>query len=121
MKVLIVDDDADLLPILAEMLRCLGHEVTAAVDGREGLQLCRSTQFDLVLTDLVMPNKGGVEMIQAIRRFNATTKIIAMSGGYRIDSLDMIAASRAMGADEVLYKPFGAPELQRAIQMVQAM
>jgi DNA-binding response OmpR family regulator len=115
-KILLVDDEEMLRQTLAVMIANMGFEVTQAADGREGLKMFKEGTFDLVITDLVMPNKEGLELIVAIRRLQPAAKIIAISGGFRVDSLDMIAKASAVGADEVLYKPFSVDELKKAIQ-----
>lgn len=116
MKILLAEDDNEMRAMLTALLRDTGHEVTEATDGRIALQLFRSQPFDLVLTDLVMPNRDGVELIAAIRRLNAAVPIIAISGGYRTDSLQTIASASAAGANEILYKPFAIADLTSLIR-----
>lgn len=119
MRILLVDDDREVREIMAGMLRQIGHEVSLAEDGRQALELFRAGGNDLILTDLLMPNKDGVELIAAVRRINATVPIIAMSGGYRTDSLQSIANASAVGANEILYKPFGVAELKTVLERLK--
>ena len=80
-KILLVDDNLDLLKLLNEIISRAGHDVVMAQDGRVALQLAKREQFDLLLTDLIMPEKEGIETIMAFRKLHPATKIVAMSGG----------------------------------------
>ena len=79
-RILIIDDDQDVRMVTCEVVRSAGHEVTLASDGAEGLQLQREKSFDLVITDLFMPVKEGVETICDIKKDFPEVKIIAISG-----------------------------------------
>lgn len=117
MNILVAEDDPELAKLIIASLQRLGHSVTAVTDGRLGLKSFKEGSFDLILTDLVMPHKDGLELITAVRRLDPHVKIIAVSGGYRINSLDMMALAKASGANEILYKPFGIAELEQAVAL----
>ena len=110
-RILLVDDDSAVLEALRRVLSRLGHTVVLARDGAEALRLYKQEPTDIVLTDLIMPGKEGVELIQELRRGFPEAKIIAMSGGGRIDSRDLLKIARHVGADRILAKPFGEAEL----------
>ena len=94
--------------------------MTAAAGGAEALKLSCKGPFDLVITDLIMPEKEGLETIMALRRQSPTTKIIAMSGGGRNSGKDYLAIARLLGAQRTLAKPFSNAELLAAVADVLA-
>jgi DNA-binding response OmpR family regulator len=112
--VLVIDDDAAMRITLGQVLSRAGHEVILAADGNEGLQLCRTKVVDLVLTDLFMPNKEGMETIMELRREFSKVAIIAMSG--MPDVAPMLSTARLLGAGKTLEKPFESEELLGAIE-----
>jgi DNA-binding response OmpR family regulator len=109
-RILLIEDDDALRVVIAQALAHAGHEVLQASDGRQGLDIFHAAQFDLVLTDLVMPGKEGVETIIELRRENPSLKIIAMSGGMPRSNFYLDLASH-LGAQRTLAKPFTPTEL----------
>ena len=112
---LIVDDDDPFRKMLRLTLQQLGHLVAEARDGDEALLLHQKVAFDMILTDLIMPNKEGIETIISLRRQRPEVKIIAMSGGGRLNAKDILAVAKAMGANQVLAKPFSNESLVAAL------
>jgi CheY-like chemotaxis protein len=117
MRILVIDDDANLRGIFAEMLTTAGYEVVEASDGKEGVRLYRQAPFDLVLTDLLMPEKDGLEVVMELRKDFPEVKIITLSGGnaYGHSSLE---TSRLLGASRTLRKPFKEDQLLEAVREV---
>lgn len=109
--ILVIDDDASVREVVSEMLRLEGYEVTIAANGREAIRLLDAGRFDLVITDLIMPEKEGIETIAEIRRTHANLPILAISGGGRIGPSDYLETARYLGADATLAKPFARQEL----------
>lgn len=116
--ILLIDDDDLLRRMLAITLTKMGHQVTEAPNGREALRLFAAEPPDVVLTDMVMPDKEGVEVIGELRRLQPDLKIIAMSGGGRGDAFDYLKIARLMGAASTLQKPFSNEALATAIATV---
>ena len=110
-SILVVDDDAQVLEVMSEMLRLEGHEVTLADNGREAVQCIDAVPFDLVITDLIMPEKEGLETIADIRRSQDTVPILAISGGGRMGPADYLETAKFIGANATLAKPFARQEL----------
>lgn len=104
-KILVIDDDAQVREMMSLILTRGGHTVTEAVDGEDGLRSARSRPFELVVTDIVMPNKEGLETIVELRRNMPGVKIIAISGGGRIAPTDYLSIAKRLGADRVFAKP----------------
>ena len=113
--ILVIDDDASVREVVSEMLRLEGHTVTIAENGREAIPLLAANTFDLVITDLIMPEKEGIETISEIRRTNNKIPIVAISGGGRLGPGDYLETARYIGADATLAKPFARQELLATI------
>jgi DNA-binding response OmpR family regulator len=93
--------------MVCRILENAGYEVRAAFNGAEGLKLFRHERPDLVITDLYMPEKDGLEMIMELRRADEKIRILAISGGsLNINIDDMLNAAEMFGADAILAKPF---------------
>jgi len=112
---LIIDDDDLFRPMLRENLEQLGHTVTEASNGKEGLARYASAPADLVFTDLIMPEKEGIETIIELRKKWPDIKIIAMSGGGRGTATNYLKTAQQLGAKYTLAKPFSNDELVAAI------
>jgi len=109
--ILVVDDDTQVLEVMSEMLRLEGHTVAVAENGQQAVEQIRDHRFDLVITDLIMPEKEGLETIADIRRQHRRMPIIAISGGGRVGPTDYLETARFIGANATLAKPFGRQEL----------
>jgi DNA-binding response OmpR family regulator len=94
-----------------------GCDVQYAVDGKEALKIWYNGSFDLVITDLVMPNSDGLELICEIRRQHSAVKIIAISGGGSLDSAHFLAIAKKLGADYSLLKPFTLGQILETVQL----
>ena len=114
--VLIIDDDENMLRLMRKILERKGYEVLDTPDGRKGMKLCRSGHVDLVITDIVMPEMEGLEVIMALRQEMPDIKIIAISGGGRIQSGDYLELASLLGANISLSKPFNPSELIDAVR-----
>jgi DNA-binding response OmpR family regulator len=114
-RILLIDDDDALRHGIAQNLTRAGHTVLQAADGQQGTDLFHSMPVDLVLTDLVMPNKEGIETINELHREKPGLPIIAMSGGM-IRSPMYLKIATTLGARRMLAKPFTREELLAAIE-----
>jgi len=114
-RILIIDDEAGCRQSLEKALKLAGYEVETAEHGRAALELYRRQPADLVLTDLVMPEKEGLETIAEIRALHPGQKIIAMSGGGRIGPETYLAIAEGLGAARTLSKPFSIRELLSSV------
>lgn len=115
-KILIVDDEPHMQLLVSSMLEPLGHELRTAENGRVALELLGSGGIDLVITDMVMPEKNGIDLILEIRQINPNVKILAMSGGGGINGrFDYLPIAGLIGAANILRKPFKREELCSAV------
>jgi CheY-like chemotaxis protein len=109
-RVLVVEDHSLVRAAIEVALRDAGYDVETAIQGEDGLAKFHSFDPDLVLTDVMMPQKDGIEMMRVIRSLRPDTKIVAMSG-YRAGGIDFLQMVQRLGANGVLAKPFDADDL----------
>ncbi len=105
-RILVIDDDDAIRFSLKLALEDADHQVEDAANGVEGMTRFRTNPADLVITDIFMPEKEGLETIDEIKRSYPQTKIIAMSGGGRMNPEDYLEIAKRVGADRSLFKPF---------------
>lgn len=117
-KILVIEDDNSFRSVLVQMLEKAGYEVRNAEDGNRALSICDSFTPDLVLTDIIMPDKEGLETIQELIIKLPHIKIIAMSGGGRFGPDSYLPLAKKLGAKKTLQKPFMRDELMSAIKDV---
>jgi CheY-like chemotaxis protein len=115
-RILLIDDDDAFRVMLRITLVHFGHTVVEARNGKEGLQLYRQGGVDLVLTDLVMPEKEGFEILMELRQYQPPVKVIVMTGGVRGEKAYYLQTAKLFGAAKVLAKPFSNEVLLAAIK-----
>lgn len=114
-RILLIDDDDAVRTVLRLTLDEFDHTVIEASNGIEGLANYPAEGVDLVITDIVMPGKGGIEVIKELRQRHPELKIMAMSGGGRSDSKDYLSIATLLGAAKVLAKPFSSQDFLAAL------
>ena len=114
-QILIIDDDQQILDMLGQILEREGHEVVKALDGKEGLKLYRENPADLVITDIIMAETEGTEIIMELQRDFPNVKIIAISGGDRIEPDEYLHIAQMLGVQKTFAKPFSLEELLKAV------
>jgi CheY-like chemotaxis protein len=115
-RILIVEDDAAVRKLLGKILSTEGYRVEEVASARAAIEIIRSTPPDLVITDLLMPDQDGLELIMEIRRSGTGNRIIAISGGGRIGPATYLEMADKLGADRVITKPFQPESLLRAVR-----
>jgi DNA-binding response OmpR family regulator len=112
-RILVIEDDAEVRLVVARILEARGYRVSQAGNGREAMRLHAARPFDLIVTDVVMPEMDGLELVQKFRKTHPTLPIIAISGGtYRQLYLKSV---KLFGARWTLLKPFHPSELTEAV------
>ena len=116
-NILIVDDEESIRKILREFLELAGFNVVCAENGLDAIAKASEDNYDLVITDLVMPDRNGLELILDIKKLEPRPKIIAMSGGGGIRGrYDYLEISEIVGAEKVLRKPFSMEQVQGMVK-----
>ncbi len=114
-KIIIIDDEPYILLMLKKMLERAGHEVDLASNGKQGMEIFEKENADLVITDIIMPDKEGLEIILEMKKQRPDLKIIAISGGGRISPESYLECATHFGASRVFQKPFKQKELVSAV------
>jgi DNA-binding response OmpR family regulator len=114
--ILIIEDDPAVRSLLAEMLTRRGHTVQQAENGQDGIHAFRTRPSELVITDLIMPQKEGLETIIDLRSEFPDLKIIAISGGSRGSRDNYLRTAALCGAARIFRKPFDNEELLAAVE-----
>ncbi len=117
-RIVVIDDDADVRSILCENLQECGFDVLEAANGEHGLHLIETGLPDLVITDIIMPQKEGLETILEIRKKYPHVKLIAISGGGRTRTGDFLEAAKKFGSDAAFPKPINMDELETTVRQL---
>lgn len=117
-KILVVDDEEPMRLMLDELLNS-DYEISLAANGREANDLMDKMSFDLLITDLVMPEMNGVELVISVKNKKPEQKIIAISGGGGISGrFDYLPVVQLLGADRIFSKPFQLSEIKDAVHSI---
>ena len=119
-RILVVDDEKQIRELLRQLLEGQGYEVVEAPDGVIALQLFRENPADLVITDIIMPEKEGIRTIFDLKNDYPDVKIIAISGGSRVEPQAYLETAEAFGAIKTFSKPFNTKELLKAVKELLA-
>ncbi len=114
-RILVADDDQQVRMMLKLTLERKGHQVIEAENGNEAVKKYRSENPDLVVTDIVMPEKEGIETIMELRALDPTVRIIAISGGGRINPEDYLSWAEKFGVQNTFTKPVDRDSLLAAV------
>jgi CheY-like chemotaxis protein len=114
-NILLVDNEALLVETLSRALLSRGHTVVTASNGVEGLKRFAEGRYDLVITDIIMPDMDGIDMMMKIRQSAPAAKIIAMSGGGRTGNVELVKTAGELGAVATLRKPIRVAELFKVL------
>jgi CheY-like chemotaxis protein len=115
-KVIVVDDCEDQQEFLANILRADGHDVQQACNGREALRAFQTSPFDIVLTDIFMPDCDGLELIRRLRLLDRDIPIVAITAGFRGDCELFMRSAKVVGASLVLDKKRSPQDILTAVR-----
>lgn len=118
-SILVVDDDQYTLEAMRRVLKPSGYAVSFAFGGRDAIAFLGREAVDLVITDLLMPDGDGLDLISSLRKNFANVRVVAMSAGGRINADDYLLIARGYGVEGVLKKPFTRGELLAVIRSVE--
>ncbi len=114
-SILVIDDEEEVRDIIKQILEHAGYTVYTAGDGNQGIKTYRENPTDIVITDIIMPDKEGIETIIELKTEFPEVKIIAISGGGRVGPMDYLKMSQKLGAVKSFTKPFQRQELLDAV------
>ena len=114
-SILVVDDEIEICGISQLLLESVGCEVVCVEGGQQALACMETQSFDLLITDMLMPDMDGVELINAVRRVKPEQCIMAMSGGGRAPKENYLQIAKMYGVNGVLPKPFNRVQLLKGI------
>lgn len=116
MKVLVVDDELVVREMMMEMIKPAGYEVIEATNGKDAFEVCNNEHVDLIITDIVMPEKNGIDLIMNVKKEFPDIPVIAVSGGGGITGrYDYLEIAKLVGAKNIIRKPFETHELRTAV------
>jgi DNA-binding response OmpR family regulator len=116
MKILVIDDEPGIRCLIEHVMQVNGHQVLMATNGVSGMRLMRLERPDMVITDILMPDQDGLGIIRSMRQEFPEVKILAISGGGAVGSLDLLVAAGRLGADATLAKPFMPEQLFESVK-----
>lgn len=114
-KILVVDDEAQVRSLMQKVLSASGHTVMEATNGVEALATYKASGADLVITDILMPEKGGLSLLTDIRRANPSQPILAISGGGKDGKMDFLSTASTVPGVKTLHKPFSLEEFSEMV------
>jgi len=117
-KILVVDDDDLIRDLIYEILEPNGYQILLADNGNKALEILDREEVDLIITDIIMPDKEGIETIIDIKKKLPRAKIIAMSGGGQLDANSYLSIAKKLGVKATITKPFDPAKLIRTIEEV---
>lgn len=117
--ILVVDDESPVREMIRAMIESDGHEIHEACNGVEARRICEENAIDLIITDLVMPEKNGIDFIMEVKKSHPNVPVIAISGGGGITGrFDYLQIAKLVGASNILRKPFAMEKLRSTIRNV---
>lgn len=115
-NILLVDDEESIRTMVQAVLSEPEYEFTEASNGAEALGILENTRFDLIITDVIMPDCDGIELVMTVRRKLPDIKVIVMSGGGRVRADHYLNLAEKLGAARVFEKPFNTAELRETVK-----
>ena len=115
-RILIIDDEATVRLAIRQMVEWAGHEAVEAENGEQGVALQRESPTDLVIADMIMPERHGIDAVAEIMRNDPDVPVIAISGGAMMGNTDYLPIARKLGVRRILDKPFEMSQLLTAIR-----
>lgn len=114
-KIVVVDDDPQIVQMLKKLLENEGYEIHTASNGVEAKEVWDKADADLLITDIVMPEKEGLDLILELQRDHPNIKVVAISGGDRIEPEYYLELAQILGAYKTLTKPFNPQVLLETV------
>ena len=118
LSILVADDEDSIRSLVGHFLQNAGHRVVVVSNAREACEAMNQKKFDLVITDVLMPDGDGLDLITELKKVQPNARILAMSGGGRyLEGSDYLKLAKGMGAHAAVMKPFNFEQLKEAIRL----
>ncbi len=117
-RIIVIDDEADLRALLRAILATQNHEIDEAENGALARKALREHQYDLIITDVLMPEEDGFMVVRESLKLQSDAKILAISGGMMQSGVDVLEIAKRLGANKVLSKPFDIQDLIQSVRML---
>lgn len=115
-KILVVDDEEPIRTLVSKIVAKDGHEIMEAENGMHACKSFQNVDIDLIITDLVMPEQNGIEMIIQLKKTHPNVKVIAISGGSGFSGqIDLLSVAKLLGAKHIIKKPFTVDQIREAV------
>jgi DNA-binding NtrC family response regulator len=114
LKILVIDDSSTILLIVGQTLMAAGYGISTCQDAKTALRMARQERFDLIITDIYMPDSDGLDLMRDLRRLRPDVPFLAMSG--MTGQFNMLKVAKHLGASQTLQKPFSAQDLLAAVE-----
>jgi len=115
-KILVVDDEEPIRTLVSKIVAKDGHEIMEAENGVHACKSFQDADIDLIITDLVMPEQNGIEMIIQLKKTHPAVKVIAISGGSGFSGqIDLLSVAKLLGAKHIIKKPFTVDQIREAV------
>ena len=115
-NILIIDDDTAIQSVFSQYLQALGHNIVTATNGKDGIALLNKQPPELIITDIMMPEMDGLELVNYIRNNYPKLPVIAISGGMQMATINFLPFAEKFGACRVFEKPVSLPMLREAVE-----
>jgi DNA-binding NtrC family response regulator len=104
--ILLIEDEQQVRDLLREILEQNGHKIVGCQNGTDGIRLYKESSFDLVIMDVLLPDKDGFETLNALKQHDDNVNVLAISGGFAPGTVNVLHIAQRLGAKETLAKPF---------------
>ena len=120
-RILLIEDDTQIRELLRETLMHEGHEVIECENGAEGVRHYQQSNIDLVIMDVLLPDKDGIETLSELKQYNAHVNVLAISGGFSQGTVNVLDIQKRLGAKETLAKPFDLKFFLKVVNQLLAV
>lgn len=115
-RILVIDDQEHIRTLISKILSIDGHVVESAVNGKVGMKMIENNPYDIVITDIIMPDMDGLEVILELKKRSSPIPLIVTTGGAaRLEIQELLTAAKHLGADRVIPKPLDFIKLKEAV------
>jgi len=120
-RILLIEDEQQVRELLREILEQNGHEIIACKNGADGIRQYKESSFDLVIMDVLLPDKDGFETLNELKQHHNQVNVLAISGGYAPSTVNVLHIAQRLGARQTLAKPFDLTDFLAVVDQLLAV